>query len=63
VHIAGTGFLSERLEFRCEACGYGIVVTTAAPTLCPMCNRVSEWTPITAELTRARRLPQRAGRL
>jgi rubrerythrin len=36
-----------RLEFRCPACGYGIVVSAALPSACPMCHATA-WTPSAA---------------
>jgi len=39
--------LAGRLEFRCPACGYGVVVSAEPPSACPMCH-ASAWTPIAA---------------
>jgi rubrerythrin len=36
-----------RLEFRCPACGYGIVVSAALPSACPMCHATA-WSPSAA---------------
>jgi hypothetical protein len=46
--VAGGGRKSKRAEYRCAACGYGIVVYGQAPS-CPMCREARwehvEWRP------------------
>jgi hypothetical protein len=46
--VAGGGRMGNRAEYRCAACGYGIVVYGQAPS-CPMCSEARwehvEWRP------------------
>ena len=46
--VAGGGRKGKRAEYRCAACGYGIVVYGHAPS-CPMCRQARwehvEWRP------------------
>jgi hypothetical protein len=46
--VAGGGRKGKRAEYRCAACGYGIVVYGQAPS-CPMCRQARwervEWRP------------------
>jgi len=44
---------ARRLEYRCSACGYGIVVSAALPSACPMCQATA-WTQIGASRPKAR---------
>jgi rubrerythrin len=46
---------TEKQEFACGTCGYGIVVTSEPP-VCPMC-RSSVWGSARRELERLRVLP------
>jgi len=34
---------ARKLEFRCRACGYGVVVSATPPATCPMCQSTA-WT-------------------
>ncbi len=51
--IGGRSAPARRLEYRCSACGYGIVVSAALPSACPMCQATA-WTQIGASRAKAR---------